>query len=428
MKTYKDEFFCVVDNGLFCELARTLAPHVGKSGYYSRWESGFPSQYQLKIGDGFKGVTRVNDFHTVIPEVGTWIFPDILFAGAQAHLEELGANVWGARYGEDLENWRKEAKEIFKSLGIPVAPYKVVIGVTELRKYLEKKEDVWVKVSLIRGMCETFHVKNLELTEAKLDRVARDLGPWKEKQEFIVEDSVPDAVEIAFDLYTIRGQFPKTAVFGVEIKSSAYFCMKMPYASLPAEILDFNQKMVGTLEEYNYIGNFPVEIRVKKAGGYVALDPCCREGSPSFEVKLNLISNWPEIYYQGARGTLVEPEFANGDTCGMQLILYSRAAEADAVPIHFPSKYRDNLKLRYAAEVDGIPWILPQPCTPGAISNSTLGSIVATGKTYDECKEKILEIKKEVEVEKMDCFPDALDDLKDCWEDLQNYGIKLPKL
>ena len=36
--------------------------------------------------------------------------------------------------------------------------------------------------------------------------------------EFIVEDGIPDAVEVAYDGYTIDGKFAKNATFGIEVK------------------------------------------------------------------------------------------------------------------------------------------------------------------------------------------------------------------
>ncbi len=123
----------------------------------------------------------------------------------------------------------------------------------------------------------------------------------------------------------------------------------------------------------------------------------------------------------GAKGILTEPEFT--DTCAMQLILYSEVAKTEAIPIHFPPKYRDNIKLRYACEIGKICYVLPQPCP-----NGTLGSIVATGKSWEDCKDKIMEIREEVKAEGLESSLEGLDKTRIEWDKLEDYGISLPKI
>ena len=422
---YKTKHVAILDHGLFAaEIGRVLAPHFGKTSVYTAWEDGFPSLYQMKIGEGYKGITRCNDFYAIKNEVDLWIFPDILFAGLQTDLEESGKRVWGARYGEEIENLKIDFREHCKEIGVPVSPYKVVTGMTEARKYLETHEDKWLKVELIRGNFETFHVENLKLAEPRLQKVAHDLGPWKEKQRIIIEDSFPDSVEVAFDLWSIDGLFPGLVIFGIEIKGKGYFCFIMKYEDLPWQIRDLNEKFVPTLKEYHYRSNFPVEIRINKKGEYVALDPCTREGHPVFSTKLAMIKNLPDVFWNGAEGKCIDPKFDVGVKCGMELVIFSDWAATEPQPVYVPPKYRDAVKFRYAAEVDGVVWVLPQP-----LPNTTLGSITATGKSWQECKDKILEIKDEIKGEGIDCYVDAMDEVKAEWEKLRtDFNIDLPKL
>ncbi len=294
--------FIVVDFGLFCEIARTLALQgAEKVGFFSDFASAFPSQYQLQVGAGFQNVVRINDFYPLIGQGYTWIMPDILHGGLAVHLEGLGENVWSAKYAEDVELFRIECKELFEQLKIPVPKWDVVVGITALREYLKTHENVFIKISLIRGMSETWKSENLKFSEGILDRLARDLGPWREKQEFLCEAEVPDAVEISYDLYSVDGEYPQKTVFGVEIKSEAWFARTMIYDQLPPQVRDYNAKIAPTLKEYRCRSNTPCELRVEKNGDYKAIDVCMREGSPSSEAKLNLISNWPKIYGDGGQ-------------------------------------------------------------------------------------------------------------------------------
>jgi hypothetical protein len=418
--------FCVVDNGLFCELSRTVSPHVEESSYYARWENAFPSLFQMKIGD-FPGVNRILDYHDIIDEMkendGTWIFPDILFAGLQVHLESLGHAVWGARHGEDLENYRVEFRELCKELGIGAPEYETCTGVTALRKLLAKYPDRWVKVSLIRGNMETWYSENVKLAEPWLASLRRSLGPWAELQEFIVEKPIPKSVEIAYDSPLIDGEHADKFFLGLEIKSEALFGMLLPYTQCPKPLADINGRIGPALGDYHFRCNAPIELRVKEDGSYVALDPCMREGSPSFAAKHKLITNLPKIYHGGARGEVVNPETKDGECCSMELLLYSDYAREDAMPVYFPPEIRDNVFLRYAAEVDGVCWVLPQ-----LIPNTTLGSIVTTGKSWQDCRKKMDDIKDLVKGRGLNYYGDALDKTKTEWEKLQDFGIDLPKL
>lgn len=424
-QSYKDKTFCQIDLGLFPEMARTLAlGGVGSMLYWSPWEDGFPSLYKMKIGDGFEGVTRIEDPFSVFDEVDLFIFSDNAFGGMQDHFERLGKRVWGPRFGGAIEDDKEGFEETCKEIGVPVCHREMATGITDLRKKLKNKKDVWIKVSLIRGNFETFHVDELRFAESNLEKIAHDLGPWKEKQKFIIEDTFPDSVEIAYDLWQVRGKFPKKALFGLEKKGDLYCCHTMDYAELPAQIQDLNSRFAPVLEEYGAISNFPVEIRVNKKGEYVALDPCMREGHPVLSTKLLMIKNLPDVFWFGAEGECLDPEFEIENAWGAELVISSAWVETDPKAVFVPKDLRNQVKLRYAAEVDGVPWVLPQTNAGG-----TLGSIVATNKSFEKCKAEMEDIEGKIRGGSVDTFPDAFHKFTKNWEKLQEFGIKnLPKI
>jgi hypothetical protein len=377
------------------------------------------------VGDGFAGVTRVNDPFTIIDDVDCFVFPDISFAGFQIHLEKLGHRVWGARETEDIEMFKSEFRELCKGVGIPVAPYKVVNGITKARKVLEGQKNKWLKIDgNSRGNFETFEVEELDVSESDLEEVTHGLGPWKEKQEIIIEDTFEDSIEIAFDLWTVDGQFPQKAIFGIEQKGELYCCHTMAYNDLPWQIQDLNERLAPLLKAYRARTNFPVEIRTNKEGQYVALDPCVREAFPASGAKQVMINNFPDVFWFGSEGEMVEPEFEIEDAWGLELVLSSSRASKEPKAVYVPDKIRDSIKLRYAAEVDGIPWVLPQ-----LQENITLGSIAVTNKSWEKGKKEILEIKGQIKGGGVDASIHAFDDFKKNWEALINdYGINLPKI
>ena len=100
MPKYSGQSVCVVDNGLMCWLAVTLAKDFGKVWYCKpSMGEAFPKSNEIRVGKGLPGVTLCEDYHEILDEVDTWVFPDVYFAGLQSHLQSLGKNVWGSRYG-----------------------------------------------------------------------------------------------------------------------------------------------------------------------------------------------------------------------------------------------------------------------------------------------------------------------------------------
>jgi hypothetical protein len=94
----------------------------------------------------------------------------------------------------------------------------------KLRKYLEgRREDkVWVKISLTRNDTETFPVTGYAGSKNRLDKLEAELGPAAGEMEFIVEDDLPDTLDIAIDTHSIDGTYPTVALLGTEEKGEAY--------------------------------------------------------------------------------------------------------------------------------------------------------------------------------------------------------------
>ena len=57
--------------------------------------------------------------------------------------------------------------------------YEEVLGLTNLRLFLEDKEDKYIKIDRFRGDWETLHWTNWRAMEGALDNYAVRLGPLK---------------------------------------------------------------------------------------------------------------------------------------------------------------------------------------------------------------------------------------------------------
>lgn len=415
MSDYSTKSVCIVDNGIFSELAYTLAKSFGKTFYHSPWVSDYPSSHQVELGEGFPDFERVPDIWDIMDDVDLFVFPDIYQGPLQEYLVSNGKRVFGARNGDELENFRAEAKKYFAELGIQQAPYEVVKGVDALRKYLKTRgsDKVWVKIDLTRRDTETFPCVGYDLIKNCIDQLEADLGPAATAMEFLVEDNLPDTLDIAIDTYCIDGKFPSTGVIGCEIKGEAYLGAVKKWGAIPSQLTGIYETVGPTLKEYEYRSMLSLESRIMGEKIWLC-DPCCRAGSPPFELQLNWMRNLPEVMWEGADGRLVEPEYDG--KYGFELIVHSDWAQKHPVKLDFPDKYRDQIKFRYASQFpDGL-WIMPQDGGP------RIASAVTCGDDFESCFEEAKEIVGSINGIQVETFTRAIPELRENMKKLASWG------
>lgn len=418
-RDYKTECWTIVDNGLFVEWAVHLAKFVGKVNYYSPWEGPFPKRNQLRIGEGLPGVTRINDYHSVIDETDRWIFPDICYGGFQEHLDSLGKKVWGSRTGDNLENDREISKKIFKKMGLEVGNYEVIVGVDSLRRYLKDNDKQWIKTSLTRGDFESFFAKNYKLIEPKIDQIEHILGIGKKTQRFICEDDIPDAVEVGYDGYSVNGEFPNSSLIGIEVKCASYIGHFRKEREIPKQITNINYKIAGLLEDVNYRNFIAVEARITRDGVAHIIDPCMRLGSPPNEVILQEYTNLPDIIAYGTEGICVDP-IPKGKWA-VELCLKSSWAEKECQAIHFPEEIREHVKLKCLTKEKDNYYIVPLP----VVGLGTIGAVVDTGDDLAETIERVKGYAEQVEGFYLEKDMSALDAAQEEIDKLKDFGIEL---
>lgn len=415
---FKDKTVMIIDNGLFIELAITLSKSFGKVYYHTPWVNAFPQSNTRIVGVGVPGIERCNDYWDVKDEVDLWVFPDIYCGGLQLELESQGKRVWGSRKGDELELYRPETKKHLKSLGVNIGSYKVITGMENLREYLKANDNQYVKVSTTRGDMETFKAKNYNLVEPKLDELEYKLGAKKSMMQWVVEDAIPEAVEVGYDGYTIDGEFPKHAMAGIEIKDKSYLGIFKEYDKMPKQIKDVNSKVAPTLKEYGYKNFFCCEMRITKDGTPWVIDPMCRFGSPPGELVQNMYSNLAEILWYGAEGVLVEPKAAA--KFGAEVLIHSSWADKNWQPIEFPMELRDQYKFRNLTIIDGKYYVAPQ-----GVGLPEIGAVVAQGDTKEEAIKKCKEYCEQIEGYYIECYPDSLDDATEEEAKLKEFGIEI---
>lgn len=404
MNNFSGKTALVYDNGLFCELAVTLAKSFGKVLYYSPWEKSFPRSNDILVGEGLPGVTRINSIFPVIDDVDLFVFPDIFHGPLQVYLRKQGKRVWGAGLGENLEIIRGLSKRLLRNAGLEVAPFRQLKGLDRLRVFLKENDNQYVKISRTRGDMETFHSPTYKLIEPRLDQLEHFLGAKKHIQEFIVEEPIEPAIEVGYDGYTIDGKFPQSALYGVEVKDTAYLGQVVPYHRLPAGAQEVNKRLAGMFADWTYRGFWSSEIRIKGGKPYL-IDPCCRMASPPGELYQMMITNLADVLWHGAMGDLVEPEFM--DIWGAQIVMRSSWAEVEWMPIDIPPSVRDNVKIVYSTKIRDRMYFVPQQ-----IEMAEFGSVVATGSSPDDAIRNVTKIAEKIDAYGLKFNFEALEDAK----------------
>ena len=435
---YSNKSCAVIDNGLFVELAITLAKSFGKVFYYSPWENSFPLSREMAVGKGLPNVTRVDDPHDpdFIESIDLWVFPDIYHEGFQLDLEERGKRVWGSRRGTELEVYRGDAKRHFSSLGLPVIQFEEVFGFASLRKYLKEHEDVWVYLEKTRGDCETFHSPNYKLIEPKLDELEHNLGAIKYTIKFLVAPNVDKCVESGWDGYCVDGQYPKKSFTGVEIKDKGYIIFFKDTNKMAPEVMQYLDAISPTLAQYHYRNFMSTENRIGKESdigkfnmtkNYMKLDSglisymndfCARLGSPPNEIYQLQIDNLSDIIWYGAEGILIEPICPK--KVGAELLIHSAFADKNWQAIGIPEDKREYFKFRNLTIINNEYYVVPM-----SVGCPEVGAVIGLGDSIEEAVDQCKENAKDLQGYYLDVFEDSLEEAQAEIDKLKEMGIDI---
>jgi hypothetical protein len=352
-----------------------------------------------------------------VDSVDLWVFPDVYFADVQEQLVDMGKRVWGSRYGDDLELNRAKTKRLLKKLGLPVGGYEEITGTEDLKKYLKEHNDVWVKISSMRGDFETFKSETFDLSEPKVAELEHKLGAKSKIVQFVVEDDLPDRVEIGYDGFTIDGNFPPVAMLCIEVKDLGALGRVRKYEDMPTPALQVNDALAPIFKNYQYRGFFSSEIRYGKDKKPFLIDPCCRAASPPSELYCEMFENWAEIMWEGADGEVVEP--VPVAEYGCEIMIHSPWADHGWQAIKFPEKIRPFVKLRNHTRIDGVDY-----CVPQEVGLPEIGAVIGMGDSLDDAIEMAKENAGQVQGYYVDCQMESIDKGLEEIEHMKEMGLE----
>ena len=404
--------------GLFTELARTLAPFVGRVTYSSPWQNAFPSSRDVEVGEGSLTFDRVEGIAEVEDETDLFIFPDTYYGLEQIRLVDAGKKVWGSRNGDELELIRSEAKPYFDKLGIPQGPYEIIEGISKLRKYIKEndKKKLWIKIDKTRGDMETFPVEGYEIYKGRIDELEFKLGPKAEITVFTVEIHLEDSIDIAIDTYSIDGMYPSVTLLGTEEKGECYIAARKKWNEMPPGLVDIYDKFSDVDKKYQYRNFISLESRAKEKKIWLG-DPCRRAGSPPLELQLAMIKNLPDILSFGADGKMIDPDIE--PRYGLELMIHSDWACKHPLMVDYPANLRGKIKFRYDSEFNGKTWIMPQDAGP------RIAAVVVHGNNLDDLFEEAKEISGKLKGIQVESFTRSFPIAKEKLKTLASWGIKI---
>lgn len=394
--------------------ALRLARDFGKVYYSTKFSRGFDRLPEACPGMGFKEIEWLYDPFSVKPDL--WCFPDCFDAGLQLYLEDKGERVWGSRGGSLLEHKRKLFLDIVKEVGLETPSIRYAKGLMMLKQALEETGDSFVKCSYWRGSVETHHHISMELSRTWFTHLEKELGGLVEEVPFVIIEPVDSVTELGYDGYCIDGNFPGTSMQGIESKDKTYIGTVAKYEDLPDQVKAVNKAFSPYLASVGYRNRWSTEIRITEDDGFYFLDPTCRIPSPAGESQLANEKNTGEIYWQGAVGNMVEPEYHH--QFAVQLVIQHEDEMCEWRAVQVPDAVRDSVMLKYPCLVEGVHWIPPQS------HDDIIGWIVGLGDTIQEAIESAQETAKALEGQSLKINPESLSESLKAVQEQEEAGIE----
>jgi len=410
----------VADFGSYTTMLPALVKHFTKVGYFCVSDSSYPRSASTVIGKGIEGVTHELKFFDVVDDYDIIAFFDCRSDDLQEYLRSKGKQVWGAGKGVELELDRYYGNNILKEVGLPSVKMERIIGIDNLRKFLKEHDDIYVKTNH-RGDYESFHSENYKLIEPQLDLLEKDLGMFKNEYEFICCYPIDgeDIVEVGSDSIYIDGQYPKTLMYGYEVKDCGLIARIKNRNLISKIITEPLDKLSPVMDEYKYRGFFSTEIRVGKDKKPYLTDYTCRASSPCSELYSEMMENLGEVIDKGSQGIFVEPIYKA--KYGVEAIIHAPFAETNWQPIYYPKSIKDYVKLKHWTVINDVNYYVYD----GETNMVEVGAVVAWDDTLNGAIKKLNEYSKQVEGFKIHINTESMDKAQEIISRGNKLGITL---
>lgn len=377
--------------GLYCEQANALWKKGDTVKYWTSWVADQKFDW-YSIGLGFGNLEKVK-YAAEWYEWADCIFaPDVTGQDEIAFLRTIykQKSIFGSGLAHKLEQDRWGLKKVLKDIDIKFSQSERIIGIEKLREYLNTNKDKYIKISTFRGDVESFYAKDAKSVDLKLDELAAARGPFKNKIEFIVEETIPSDVEIGADLIFNGNEYLKPYIFGYEIGKKFYFGKVSE--ELPTLLKEGMEKLKPVLKKLDYRSCISTEIKcVSKTESYF-LDITCRLPNPLCAIYNEYITNWREVVLNTGSKKNVRLNIKHKYVGAFFLNSYHGMSHY--VKIEVEEKDRSNIKFVVVGENDGQFYSIK--------GTEKIAVVIAGGETIQEVIDTIKKYTDKVDADGLD--------------------------
>lgn len=409
----------VIDNGLYCSQANALSDG-GKNTviYWTPWSKPFPTLDDFTKGHGYGDLKKEIWLFDHIKDADMIVNFDVAQNDLISFLKYIYPNksIFGSGSGEKLEHDRILFKEWLENFDLPVGPYKIIKGLNNLRNYLHKNPNKFIKTNIFRNDMESFYFGKWDDDKYLLDEKSVILGSLIEDYVFIVEDPIECACEIGFDGFFSNGEYIPFS-WGPEIAKNLYIGKVIKdIDDLPDCLLNTLETIQPLLERLDYRGAMSTEERVVTKDKSYFIDFCARIPAPLGQIYPMAIKNWADLVYKIGKNEHVEID-CEYDYVGAFALSSEHAADHN-VKIMIDKDHFEDVRFQMVAQnKDGYFAVK---------GNTSVCVLVAGGKTPKEVIEKLKKAKDYVNAYGLE--KDNVDGIEQEFEEalkgMKSIGIK----
>lgn len=399
--------------GLYAEQANALWEKGDTVKYWTSWQADQKFDWH-SIGLGFGNLEKVKYAAEWYSWADSYFFPDVTGQDELSFLKTIYPNksFFGCGLAHKLEQDRWGLKKVLKDINIKFSQSERIIGIDKLRHYLILNKNKFIKISTFRGDVESFYAKDDKSVDLKLDEIANSWGPYKNKIEFICEDTIDSDVEIGADLIFNGIDYLKPYIYGYEVHKGMYFGRVSD--TLPPLLKDGMDKLKPVLKKLDYRSCISTEIKCVSKTESFFLDITCRLPSPLCALYNEYILNWREVVYKTGLKQDVKLNIKHKYVGAMPLNSYNGINHF--IKIDVDKKDREHIKFVVVGENDGSYYSIK--------GTEKICVIIAGGETVQEVIDIIKKYSGKVNADGLDKDAvNGIDKIKDIIKNGQSMGI-----
>ena len=409
----------VIDRGERLSFASKLGEKLQKVWYYRPESSSYPTSPQAEIGFGVETVEKVNNFLKYAELADYLIYFDVYDGEDQEFYHRRKKKVFGGRRSADIELEKTLFIDLLDELNLNNPDYHLSHGISDALKFLEGKEDLYLKSVRNRGDFETYHYVNKLRAASWFDDLRAKTGRNAETIEILIQKTIKSVCEPGFDGFNVNGIIPDYCLVGYEDKDKNL--MSKIFKETPEVLANINEAFAPFFKETGIQGHWTIESRITKEGEVFPLDPTVRSPSPSGELMQEIYPNYAEAVLDIAEGNVpdlgvYEDEDKKPIIYGAEIILKSHWHRDHELCVEIPKDCQRWVKLKNYTIRDGVHYCIPNG---GA---EFFGAVVGMGSTPKEAKDMATDIAKEIGADELEFCSDFSKAEEGIKEGI-NYGI-----